>query len=54
MKVNRCVATVVCLPEGPIDRIVEPVARFLHVESASGVVLLGFTAAALALANSSF
>jgi len=54
MEENRCVAPDVCLPEGPIDRIVEPVARFLHVESASGVVLLAFTAAALALANSSF
>jgi NhaA family Na+:H+ antiporter len=40
------------LPEGPIDRLVGPLARFLHVEAASGIVLLLFTAAALALANS--
>jgi NhaA family Na+:H+ antiporter len=32
---------------------VEPFTRFLHVEAASGIVLLVFTAAALALANSS-
>ena len=54
MEENRCVAPGVCFPEGPIDRIVDPVARFLHVESASGVVLLVFAAAALALANSPF
>jgi NhaA family Na+:H+ antiporter len=42
------------LPRAPIDRIIGPLARFLHIEAASGVVLLGFTAAALALANSPF
>jgi NhaA family Na+:H+ antiporter len=40
------------LPAEPIDRVVEPVARFLHVEAASGVVLLLVTVAALVLANS--
>jgi len=40
------------LPQEPIDRLVGPFARFLHVEAASGIVLLLFTAAALALANS--
>ena len=35
-------------PSEPIDRLVEPFARFLHVEAASGIVLLLFTAAALA------
>ncbi len=40
------------LPRAPIDRLVGPFARFLHVEAASGIVLLLFTAAALALANS--
>lgn len=50
---DRCVAPDVCFPKAPIDRIVDPVSRFLHVESASGLVLLVFTAAALALANSS-
>jgi len=40
------------LPRAPIDRLVRPLAHFLHVEAASGVVLLVCTAAALALANS--
>src|SRR5262245_7336594 len=40
------------LPDEPIDRVIEPVTRVLHVESASGVVLLVFTVAALLLANS--
>jgi len=54
MEESRCIASDVCFPEKPIDRVVEPLARFLHVESASGVVLLVFTAAALVLANSNF
>ena len=40
------------IPAGPIDRLVKPFERFLHVEAASGVVLLAFTVAALVLANS--
>lgn len=40
------------LPAQPIDRLVDPLARFLRVEAASGVVLLLFTIAALILANS--
>ncbi len=40
------------LPREPIHRLVDPVARFLHVESASGVLLLLCTAVALVLANS--
>jgi NhaA family Na+:H+ antiporter len=40
------------LPDEPITRVVEPVTRFLHVESVSGVVLLVCTVAALILANS--
>ena len=40
------------LPRAPIDRLVGPFTRFLHVEAASGIVLLLFTAAALVLANS--
>ena len=40
------------LPEEPIHVIIEPLTRFLHVEAASGVVLLFATAAALILANS--
>jgi NhaA family Na+:H+ antiporter len=40
------------LPEAPVERWMQPFARFLHVESASGVVLLVCTVAALAVANS--
>jgi len=40
------------LPVGPVDRWLEPVKRFLHIEAASGVVLLACTAVALVLANS--
>ena len=54
MEENRCIASDVCFPEKPIDRVVEPLTRFLHVESASGIALLVFTAAALVLANSTF
>ena len=39
-------------PRRPIDALIEPIERFLHVEAASGVVLLLCTVAALALANS--
>lgn len=41
-----------CLPTEPIDTVVDPLKRFLHIESASGVILLGATVVALALANS--
>lgn len=44
--------TVPDLPVAPVDRFLAPVARFMHVEASSGVVLLACTAAALALANS--
>ncbi len=40
------------LPRTPVDRIVAPLARFLHVEAASGIALLAVTALALILANS--
>jgi NhaA family Na+:H+ antiporter len=40
------------LPPEPVDRLLGPVSRFLHVEAASGVILLLATVAALALANS--
>ncbi len=40
------------LPEQPVDRLIAPIVRFLHVQTASGVVLLVFAAAALILANS--
>ncbi|BFM11997.1 Na+/H+ antiporter NhaA [Simiduia litorea] len=40
------------LPEERIDWFVEPIARFVQVETAAGVVLLLFTVIALILANS--
>ncbi len=40
------------LPPAPIARLLDPLARFLHVEAAGGIVLLVCTAAALAVANS--
>jgi len=40
------------LPREPIHKIIEPVQRFLHVEAASGALLLVCTAIALILANS--
>ncbi|MEE8105010.1 MAG: Na+/H+ antiporter NhaA [Planctomycetota bacterium] len=42
------------VPREPIDRIVKPITRFLHVEAAGGFVLLGCTVIALALANSAW
>lgn len=42
------------LPKKPIDKLLIPLNRFLHVESASGVVLLACTVLALVLANSPF
>ncbi len=40
------------LPAQPIDRFTGPVGRILHIEAASGIVLLVCTIAALALSNS--
>lgn len=40
------------LPREPVDRFTAPIARFLHVEAAGGVVLLVATVLALGLANS--
>lgn len=40
------------LPKAPINRLVAPIERFLHVEAAGGVVLLIAALAALVLANS--
>ena len=40
------------LPKGRIDAYVDPLKHFLHIESASGVVLLAAAATALVLANS--
>jgi NhaA family Na+:H+ antiporter len=40
------------LPDEPIDKVLDPLKRFVQVESASGIVLLAATAAALLLANS--
>ncbi|TWT48021.1 Na(+)/H(+) antiporter NhaA [Rubripirellula amarantea] len=41
------------LPEQPVDRILRPLARFLHIEAASGLVLVACTLVALFAANSS-
>ena len=40
------------LPEEPVDRIIDPIRRFMHVEAASGVVLLLATVIAIVAANS--
>lgn len=40
------------LPREPVDRLLDPLARFLRVEAASGILLLGATVMALVLANS--
>jgi Na+:H+ antiporter, NhaA family len=40
------------IPERPIERITTPFTRFLHLEAASGVLLLLCTVVALAFANS--
>ena len=41
------------LPDEPIDKVLEPLRRFLHIETASGIVLMAATIVALILANSS-
>ena len=40
------------IPPQPIDRLTKPFQRFLHVQTAGGIVLVAATAAALILANS--
>lgn len=42
------------LPRAPIDVVAEPLRRFMHIEAASGLVLLAAAAVALYLANSRF
>jgi NhaA family Na+:H+ antiporter len=42
----------VSLPRQPIDRLVKPLQRFIHISSASGVVLLICTVIAVVFANS--
>lgn len=44
---------VASIPARPIERVTAPFERFLHIEAASGVVLLACTLIALAFANSS-
>ena len=41
-------------PRAPIDRLVAPIERFMHVAAASGIALLFVTFAALILANSAW
>ncbi|EMI43714.1 Na+/H+ antiporter NhaA [Rhodopirellula sp. SWK7] len=40
------------LPDQPVDRILRPLARFLHIEAAGGFVLVACTLVALIAANS--
>ena len=40
------------IPSEPIHRLTKPIERFLHIEAASGIVLLVATLIAIALANS--
>lgn len=42
------------LPAEPIQRLTDPIKRFLRVESSAGLILLLFTVAALTLSNSSW
>jgi len=42
------------LPREPIDEIIDPLSRFLHIESAGGIVLLLATIVALVIANTGF
>jgi len=42
------------LPRDPIDDLVDPLKRFMHIEASSGIVLVGVTLTALVLANSPF
>ncbi|MFO0866741.1 MAG: Na+/H+ antiporter NhaA [Gemmataceae bacterium] len=42
------------LPSTPIGRLMRPLERFLHLEAASGILLVLCTLAALALANSAY
>jgi NhaA family Na+:H+ antiporter len=51
-KQSNAAASLPPLPEKPVDRLLEPVTRFLHVEAAGGIALLAATGAALLLANS--
>jgi NhaA family Na+:H+ antiporter len=52
MNPDRSSDDVDAVPEEPIDRLAKPLKRFLHVEAASGVVLLACTLVALGLAKS--
>jgi Na+:H+ antiporter, NhaA family len=42
------------LPKEPVDRLLGPVQRFLHIQAASGILLLVATIAALVAANTSW
>jgi len=49
---NLSYSRITHLPDRPIERLQRPFAAFLHIESASGIVLLLCTAVALIAANS--
>ncbi|MFN7772278.1 MAG: Na+/H+ antiporter NhaA, partial [Planctomycetota bacterium] len=40
------------LPVAPVDRLLYPVKRFLHIEATSGILLMACTLVALVVANS--
>ena len=42
------------LPREPVDAVIDPFKRFLHIESASGIVLLLAAITALVLAPETF
>ncbi|MGE0681350.1 MAG: Na+/H+ antiporter NhaA [Candidatus Binatia bacterium] len=54
MEQTRFSTEPVRLPDEPVDRLSGPLKRFLHVEAASGILLLLVTSVALLLANSPF
>jgi NhaA family Na+:H+ antiporter len=54
MEPTETSAAIPRLPHEPVDRLVVPLTRFLHVEAASGVILLLMILAALVLANSPY
>ena len=40
------------LPTEPVDAVIDPFKRFLHIESASGIILFIAAVTAIVLANS--
>lgn len=51
---NAFPSSAIPLPTQPVDRILRPLARFLHIEASSGLFLVACTAIALYAANSTY